>query len=296
MKVCSLPDLELEIFLKDIRAEILKNIVRVKNNSEILSFQIALALHCFTNEYLYDISDAEKRILIDLESLVEKKLSSEEQPDPEELACLASYKALYQFSWIQLAILPPQLEGLRRRQIAEPQEERNLRPQISQLKEVIDDVSLKVKGQYEQNPYPRWINLGVPLSPSPISEIAQRLDLRFVNSNIACFDSPRILIAGCGTGQQSITSAFTVQDSDVLAIDLSISSLAYAQRKTEELGISNIKYMQADILDLRELNQKFDIIESTGVLHHMEDPMAGWKVLVGCLNPGGLMNSPYIVN
>ena len=36
----------------------------------------------------------------------------------------------------------------------------------------------------------------------------------------------------------------------VLAVDLSLSSLAYAKRKTEEMGIENIEYMQADILNL----------------------------------------------
>ena len=65
--------------------------------------------------------------------------------------------------------------------------------------------------------------------------------------------------------------------------------MAYAKRKTEELNISNIDYMQADILDLGVLNRKFDIIESVGVLHHMNNPMVGWKVLADCLNTGGLM-------
>ena len=37
------------------------------------------------------------------------------------------------------------------------------------------------------------------------------------------------------------------------------------------------------------MDKKFDIIESGGVLHHMDEPMAGWKVLVGLLKPGGLM-------
>ena len=47
--------------------------------------------------------------------------------------------------------------------------------------------------------------------------------------------------------------------------------------------------MQADILDLAKLNKQFDIIESAGVLHHMDNPMAGWKVLTDCLKPSGLM-------
>ena len=47
--------------------------------------------------------------------------------------------------------------------------------------------------------------------------------------------------------------------------------------------------MQADILDLEKFNKQFDIIESGGVLHHMDNPMEGWKVLTDCLKPGGLM-------
>ena len=37
------------------------------------------------------------------------------------------------------------------------------------------------------------------------------------------------------------------------------------------------------------LNKKFDIIESAGVLHHMADPVAGWRTLTNCLKPNGLM-------
>jgi len=101
--------------------------------------------------------------------------------------------------------------------------------------------------------------------------------------------SPHILIAGCGTGKQSITTAATYANSKVLAIDLSLASLAYAKRKAHELGIKNIEHMQADILNLEKLEQKFDIIECVGVLHHMEDPMAGWKKLRNLLRSGGLL-------
>ena len=38
------------------------------------------------------------------------------------------------------------------------------------------------------------------------------------------------------------------------------------------------------------MGKEFDIIQSSGVLHHMDEPMAGWKVLVDLLKPGGLMN------
>ena len=102
-------------------------------------------------------------------------------------------------------------------------------------------------------------------------------------------DCPEILIAGCGTGQHPISASARFQNSNVLAIDLSLSSLAYAKRKTEELKITNIEFRQADILSLKELNKQFDIIESVGVLHHMNNPISGWKILVDCLKKGGVM-------
>ena len=47
--------------------------------------------------------------------------------------------------------------------------------------------------------------------------------------------------------------------------------------------------MQGDILKLDQLEREFDIVESVGVLHHMDDPLAGWKVLVGKLRADGVM-------
>ena len=75
----------------------------------------------------------------------------------------------------------------------------------------------------------------------------------------------------------------------MLAVDLSLASLAYAKRKTVELGRSNIEYGQADILKLGSLGRSFDLIESSGVLHHLADPLAGWRVLLSLLRPGGFM-------
>ena len=289
MEVSSLPDLELETAFKNIRSTILLNISKIKNNLKILKFQIVLSLHCFTNEYLYDQTDEEVEALKELENLVEKKLTNGQQPSPTELVCLASYKSLHEYSWFNLLSMPIELEAIQRRQILEPEKEKQLRSTIPLLSSFKDTVSCKVQEQYEQNPYPRWTNLGLPPVPQTISAFTKDKDLRISNISINEVDIPQILIAGCGTGEHSITTASTFKNCDVLAIDLSLSSVAYAKRKTEELNISNIDYMQADILDLGVLNRKFDIIESVGVLHHMNNPMVGWKVLADCLNTGGLM-------
>ena len=174
-------------------------------------------------------------------------------------------------------------------QVIEPRQELELKSSIPVLEEICDETSSKVRDQYEDSPYPRWVRLGFLLVSELISELFEEYELKLYNSSIADVESPSILVAGCGTGQHSITTAVRFKNATVLAVDLSLSSLAYAKRKSAELGIKNIEYMHADILDLAKLEKKFDIIESVGVLHHMEDPLYGWRALRDCLKPNGLM-------
>jgi len=76
----------------------------------------------------------------------------------------------------------------------------------------------------------------------------------------------------------------------VLAIDLSVASLAYARRMTDSSGVKNIEYAQADIAELGNLTTRFDAIFAGGVLHHMADPFAGWRILRCLLRRGGIMD------
>ena len=166
---------------------------------------------------------------------------------------------------------------------------KKLKSDIPTLEEITDRVSSKVRAQYEESPYPRWVKTSIPLKPISIKELLANLDFNLENGVDQFSESPQILIAGCGTGQHSIVTASRFKNSHVTAIDLSLSSLSYAKRKTIEYGITNIEYIQADILNLKSLGKQFDIVESVGVLHHMKDPMSGWRTLVDCLKPGGLM-------
>jgi len=254
-----------------------------------LIFQTALALQCFTNEYIYSLANEDTKFLNELENNVQKNLADGKQPAPIALACIASFKILHDYSWCHLLIIPDELKQLAKRQISNFETERAIRVELTNLFEITEGTSLKVRQQYEENPYPRWVNLGLPQEACTIYDAAKNINLRVHNEEIYDCDAPQILVAGCGTGQHSITAAAKFRNCNVLAVDLSVSSLAYAKRKTEEQGFKNINYMQADILDLRKLDRQFDIIESSGVLHHMKDPMAGWKILTDCLKPGGLM-------
>ena len=255
----------------------------------LLQFQNALALQCFTNEYIYGETEEETLAIKELEAKIDKAFYSGEELCSYDIACLASYRPLYSYSWASDMAPRDGLDSLLLRQVIEIQQERNLKKDITILNPIEDDVSKSVRAQYEENPYPRWINTKLELEKCSIQKMVENLQL---NPGIAIdhlSDTPQILIAGCGTGQHSLVTASRFKDSQVTAIDLSISSLAYAKRKTEELGVTNIDYMQADILDLGLLDKHFDIVESVGVIHHMDEPIAGWRVLTDCLKPGGLM-------
>lgn len=160
-------------------------------------------------------------------------------------------------------------------------EERRLGTLIPSLGAPADPISQAVRAQYEANPYPRW---QAPPAPEP-------RDLRAFLQSFGAqpAQSVQILVAGCGTGYEAIDLARTDPSITVTALDLSRASLAYAQRMAGELGVTNLRFIQGDILDLPQLDTRFDFVTSTGVLHHMASPSAGLASLVAVTRPHGLL-------
>ena len=289
MRVCRLPDLQFEKFFVSMRSLLITNLDNFEATPEFIHFLSSLSLHCFTNEYIYIEKDEETKLVKNLETEITQTISRSEQPEAKKILCLASYRLLHQYNWCQKLKALDNLEEVKSRLIEEPYTEKAIVTEIPILGEISDSVSSKVREQYEENPYPRWVQIGLPSKAKLISEICAAENLHLNSKSIQNVIAPDILVAGCGTGQHSIGTASTFSDCKVTAVDLSLASLAYAKRKTTELGITNLEYLQADILKLNQLKQKFDIIESVGVLHHMDKPMAGWRVLTDLLKPNGLM-------
>jgi len=289
MSTSPLANLELEVMLKEIRSDLLSSITEIAGSLEVLRFQSALALQCFTNDYVYVETDNESQALEALEASVKESLSKGGQPSPQSILCLAAYKALHEYEWSDFYIATVDTAEVFKRQVIEPMEETRLISEIPLLQKITDKVSSTVREQYEENPYPRWVNLALPVRPLSIAAVTKDRELRLFDLEIIDVPNPKILIGGCGTGQNSIGTAARFKNSAVLAVDLSLASLGYAKRQTQKLGFRNIEHLQADILDLAKLERQFDIVESSGVLHHMDDPMAGWRGLTDCLKPGGIM-------
>ena len=289
MRVCPLPDLQFESFFVSMRSLILSNLDNFDATPEFIYFLSTLSLHCFTNEHVYVEKNKENELVKNLETEISQTISKSEQPGIKKILCLASYRLLHQYNWCQKLETLNDLEEVKSRLIEEPYTERSIMKKIPILGKISNNVSNKVRSQYEENPYPRWVKIRIPPKAKLISEISDEENLHLHSKSIKNVIAPNILVAGCGTGQHSIGTASRFSNCQVTAVDLSLASLAYAKRMTTKLGINNLEYLHADILMLNKLRQKFDIIESVGVLHHMDEPMAGWRILTDLLKPGGLM-------
>lgn len=148
--------------------------------------------------------------------------------------------------------------------------------------------SNSVKSQYESFPYPRWEKLDYKKNINYGSALAHvypnaNISGQFFNENL------NILIAGCGTGRHALNVAKYFNHVNVTAIDLSQKSLGFAQSKADEFDIMNIDFKLADLTKLKPLQTQFDIIECSGVLHHIPDYKAAINGLLSNLKPNGLI-------
>ncbi len=287
-------DIEMERFLTMAREAVLNTAMTASENEAgaALSFYSALARQCFINEYVFSYTDDEIKKAGDLRDKLAAALETQTQIPTLWPIAVAAYFPLCSLPFATRLLerqWPEEVATVLVQQVREPAEEQQLHAAIPRLTGIEDEVSLLVQNQYEENPYPRWIK-AEPVTQA--KNIAAYLRQKFPLASFKrhgksdCID---ILVAGCGTGQHSIGTAQRIQGAQVLAIDLSMSSLGYAKRKTQELGLTSIEYAQADLLKLDSLGRSFDVIESVGVLHHLADPFAGWKTLLSLLRPGGFM-------
>lgn len=97
-----------------------------------------------------------------------------------------------------------------------------------------------------------------------------------------------VLIAGCGTNQAAVI-AYTNPTAHVVAIDVSDASLSHHRHLKEAYGLSNLELHRLPIEEVASLDRDFDLIISTGVLHHLDDPQRGMDALAQRLRPEGVL-------
>lgn len=288
LEAVPLRGIAVERFFTRLRSAVLEHVYLAITQSKTLGFALidliaAIARQCFINEYVFSRSAEEERHSTALKELLERKVMDGQEIPPALLATVGAYFPLHSLpvaTALAARSWPQSVAELVRQQVREPAEEADDRLSIPALTPVDDAVSLRVMQQYEENPYPRWtIN---PLAAPQAERPAALSDAGMLSTN-------KILIAGCGSGQHAMQIARGYPDAHVLAVDISLPSLAYARRKTREAGLHNIEFAQADILKIATIGGVFDRIETVGVLHHLAEPETGWRLLLSLLRPDGTM-------
>ena len=86
----------------------------------------------------------------------------------------------------------------------------------------------------------------------------------------------RVLEIGCNTGANLIPMAYAIPGSDFTGFDLAGAPIAAGQARVRELGLTNIRLLQADLMqteDKPELQGKFDYIIAHGVYAWVPPPV-----------------------
>lgn len=133
---------------------------------------------------------------------------------------------------------------------------------------------------YEAYPYP---------SPDPGSPLIQ--DTAF---GIACLfedkmlDGWHVLDLGCGTGHRLIPLALQYPGAQFTGVDASEHSLTVARSLADRHGADNVGFVRGSVPDIA-LDTRFDLVVSTGVLHHLPEPRTGLAWAVDHLAEDGLL-------
>ncbi len=264
--------LQFELFLTYLRKALLRLALEGVND-DILALFCALAQQCFINEYVHHVTDDEAQHISKLQAIMLQRMADGNFIESHIVATFAAYQPLCSLPNPERLLerkWPQTIAELLIQQIRQPLEEFRERDSIPAITPIADSVSLQVQNQYEENPYPRWVNLP-PVGKREPNDVD-------------------VLIAGCGTGKHVFDIAERNPKARILAVDISIASLAYAKRKVREARIANVDFAQADILELSNIKRQFDHIEAVGVLHHLADPKVGWRILLSLLRHNGTMH------
>jgi SAM-dependent methyltransferase len=273
-------DVGLERLMTNVRlAMLMTSTVDNRRDKRLLGFYCTVARQCFINQYVFSMTEVEADQAQHLQASLESALALG-NPCPDLWpAIVAAYFPLHTLSKVEALLdrsWPACVSALLVQQIREPAEERRIASSIPVLTSIESEVSRAVRQQYEESPYPRWVKAGPPGEPIVLEARPPE----------QAFDA---LFAGCGTGLSTVEFARQTPRARVVAVDLSVASLCYAQRMAQSYRLGNVEFAQADITKLGAIGREFDYIEASGVLHHLADSWEGWRILLALLRPGGVM-------
>src|SRR5579862_1266138 len=148
---------------------------------------------------------------------------------------------------------------------------------------------------YERHPYPSPVD-DLDAYRRGWNDARRRVESHLFWPDAAYRDNRSILVAGCGT-RQAAHYAVRWPNARVVGIDLSERSIAFEEELKQKHGLENLQLRHLDVQRAAQLEEPFDHVVCTGVLHHLADPEAGLHALRKVLAPNGAIHlmvyAPY---
>ena len=145
-----------------------------------------------------------------------------------------------------------------------------------------------IRSFYEQHPYPPPVDDLAPTLEAWRDGRRRRVEHLRTWPERPQVDDPTILVAGCGTSQAAAYAA-RYPEARVVGIDVSSAGLAANAALAERHGLDRVTLAQTPVEQVGELGETFDLVICTGVLHHLQDPLAGLRALRGVVALGGAL-------
>ncbi|HXD73435.1 MAG TPA: class I SAM-dependent methyltransferase [Vicinamibacterales bacterium] len=147
----------------------------------------------------------------------------------------------------------------------------------------MNDRTEAVRRFYERAPFP-----GYPPSDSLAALRARARRSPFaalLDRSIA--DDARIVDVGCGTGQMCLYLARP--ERTVVGVDVTRASLQLGAEAARRFDLERVRFVEMDLQRPGLLEQSFDVVYSSGVIHHTANPRGSFASLVRLVKPGGML-------
>lgn len=142
-----------------------------------------------------------------------------------------------------------------------------------------------------QNAAQFWDKVAEKYARSPIADMdSYTTTLERTRSYLSPDDN--ILEIGCGTGSTALLLAGNV--GQITASDLSANMTSIGSEKAQAQGISNVKFVAAELFDSTIENGPYDCVLAFNLLHLLKDTPAALERINGLLKPGGTFISKTV--
>jgi 2-polyprenyl-3-methyl-5-hydroxy-6-metoxy-1,4-benzoquinol methylase len=150
----------------------------------------------------------------------------------------------------------------------------------------MNSVTKKVKAQYNKYPYPSY-SWFAKVDPVAACHASFEAGYALIHRQIKSHRGKKIALLGCGTFEPYAHGKLHPQ-AHIDAVDLSPSSLKRAQWRCRIRGVNNVSFHNKNLVEFcAKKEETYDYIHCFGVLHHLENPLEGFKAIAQALNEDG---------